>query len=105
MATRTEGASRQSRLGPVQARSTRFSTETKHALKTTEFWAYLATVVGILAAAQIVSSGNGNHTGDAFKASQAWLYIAIVSVGYMISRGLAKAGSREPVRPDHDDRG
>jgi hypothetical protein len=33
---------------------------------------------------------------------RAWLYIAIVAVGYMVSRGLAKAGSRDPywARPD-----
>jgi hypothetical protein len=25
-----------------------------------------------------------------------WLYATILTVGYMISRGLAKSGSREP---------
>jgi hypothetical protein len=34
---------------------------------------------------------------------RAWLYIAIVDVGYMVSRGLAKAGSREPYWADEDD--
>jgi high-affinity Fe2+/Pb2+ permease len=87
----------------VVRRPSRLATETKHALKTTEFWAYLATVAGILVAAWVVSSGNGKNTGDAFKASQAWLYVAIVSVGYMVSRGLAKAGSREPYWADGDN--
>jgi hypothetical protein len=36
---------------------------------------------------------------DAFPAVRAWLYIAIVGGGYMVSRGLAKAGSREPIGP------
>jgi hypothetical protein len=30
-----------------------------------------------------------------FRAHQVWLYAAIVTVGYMISRGLAKSGSHE----------
>ena len=29
-------------------------------------------------------------------AKQAWLYVTILTVGYMISRGLAKSGSRDP---------
>jgi hypothetical protein len=31
-----------------------------------------------------------------FGARQAWLYVTILTVGYMVSRGLAKAGSRQP---------
>jgi hypothetical protein len=81
----------------------RLSTETKHALKTTEFWAYLASVAGVLIASWIVTSGNGGaDNGDAFTASRAWLYVAILSVGYMVSRGLAKSGSREPYWADGD---
>ena len=85
------------------SRPSRLSTETKHALKTTEFWAYLASVAGVLIASWIVTSGNGGaDNGDAFGASRAWLYVAILSVGYMISRGLAKSGSREPYWADED---
>jgi hypothetical protein len=47
--------------------------------------------------------GDGNADLDAFSASRAWLYIAIVGVGYMISRGLAKVGSREPYWADEKD--
>ena len=83
------------------SRPTRLSTETKHALKTTEFWAYLASVAGVLIASWIVTSGNGGaHNGDAFNASRAWLIVAILSVGYMVSRGLAKSGSSEPYWTD-----
>jgi hypothetical protein len=38
----------------------------------------------------------GNPIRDYFRADEAWLYATILTVGYMISRGLAKAGSREP---------
>ena len=41
--------------------------------------------------------------GDRFGARSAWLYVAIVAVGYMVSRGLAKAGSREPYWADSSD--
>jgi hypothetical protein len=76
----------------------RLSTETKHSLKTTEFWAMVAVIVGILIASQVVGQGDGNGNGnvDAFPAVRAWLYVGIVAVGYMVSRGLAKAGSRDP---------
>jgi hypothetical protein len=83
----------------------RLSTETKHAFKTTEFWAMLAVIVGILIASAVIGQGEGTggEDQDAFPAVRAWLYIAIVAVGYMVSRGLAKAGSREPYWADRGD--
>lgn len=30
-----------------------------------------------------------------FRADKAWLYVVVLTVGYMISRGIAKAGSRD----------
>jgi hypothetical protein len=81
----------------------RLSTETKHALKTTEFWAMVAAIAGILIASWVVGDGDVNG-GDAFSAVRAWLYVAIVASAYMISRGLAKSGSREPYWADGDDR-
>jgi hypothetical protein len=76
-----------------QAMPRRLSTETKASFKTTEFFAYLAAVVGVLIASQVVGSEDGH--GDYFRADRAWLYIVILTVGYMVSRGLAKSGSRE----------
>jgi hypothetical protein len=83
----------------------RLSTETKHSFKTTEFWAMVAVIAGILIASKVVGQGDGNGNGnvDAFPAVRAWLYVAIVAVGYMVSRGLAKAGSREPYWGDTSD--
>jgi hypothetical protein len=70
----------------------RLATETKHAVKTTEFYAFVAVLVGILiAGASIKGAGT-----DEFRADQVWLYATILTVGYMISRGLAKSGSHEP---------
>ena len=80
----------------------RFSTETKQAFKTTEFWAMVGVIVGILVAAASIKGGDTSGT-DEFIAKQAWLYVAIVAVGYMVSRGLAKSGSREPYDADRDD--
>jgi len=93
------------RTGTGGGLARRLATETKSAFKTTEFYAMLAVVAGILIASAIVDQGEGTgaSTTDAFPASRAWLYVAIVAVGYMVSRGLAKAGSREPYWADADD--
>jgi hypothetical protein len=76
------------------ARTRRLTTETKASFKTTEFFAYLASVAAILIASATVDSENGH--ADYFRADKAWLYVVILTVGYMISRGLAKSGSRDP---------
>ena len=78
----------------------RRTTETKASFKTTEFFAYLAVLAGILIAALIVDDG-----GDGgFGADQAWLYATILTFGYMVSRGLAKSGSRDPYTDSDGDR-
>jgi hypothetical protein len=65
----------------------------------------VAIIVGILIASWVVGQGDGNGRAnvDAFPAVRAWLYVAIVAVGYMVSRGLAKAGSRDPYWSSGDD--
>ncbi len=95
------------RRGPRDAK--RLTTETKQAFKTTEFWAMVAVVLGILIASAVIGEGDGNTGGDddptdAFPAVRAWLYVAITASAYMVSRGLAKAGSRDPYWADHDER-
>src|SRR4051794_37717627 len=79
----------------------RRTTETKAAPKTTEFMAYLAVLAGILIAGLVVDDpGAGGFT-----AQKVWLYATILTVGYMVSRGLAKSGSRDPYTHDtRDDR-
>jgi hypothetical protein len=85
--------SRGGRAGVVDRPGRRLATETKASYKTTEFMAYVAVLAAILISAA-VTKGTGAHV-DVFKASQAWLYITVLTAGYMISRGLAKSGSRE----------
>jgi hypothetical protein len=53
-------------------------------------------LIAIVIAGAVTSAG-ARHA-DVFSASQVWLYATILTIGYMISRGLAKAGSREPSR-------
>ena len=74
----------------------RLATETKAAFKTTEFYAFLAVLAGILISAAMVDEANAGGLG----AKQAWLYATILTVGYMVSRGLAKSGSRQPYDED-----
>ena len=70
----------------------RLTTETKSAFKTTELIVFVLSVVGVLVAAAVTDNGDD---GQGFDARTAWLYVTLLSIGYMISRGLAKAGSRE----------
>ena len=67
------------------------SIETKASTKTSEFFVYLVGVAAILIASLIM---------DGFNATEGWMFFTFLSIGYMISRGLAKAGSREPYRAD-----
>ena len=75
----------------------RLTTETKAAFKTTELIVYVLAVVGVLIASAVTDRNDDNQ---AFDAQHAWLYVTLLTIGYMISRGLAKTGSREPYRED-----
>ena len=70
----------------------RLTTETKAAFKTTEFIVYVLMVVGVIIASAVTDAGDDNQS---FGAKSAWLYVTLLTIGYMISRGLAKSGSRE----------
>ena len=82
--------------GRTESPLRRLTTETKSSLKTTEFFAFLAASAMVLIAALVAD----NDGGAGFGAKSAWLYVTILTVGYMVSRGLAKAGSSQP----YDDR-
>lgn len=63
-------------------------TETKLGFKTTEFMLAIAAIVAILIATYVADADLGANEG--------WKYIAWVAVAYIVSRGLAKLGTREP---------
>jgi hypothetical protein len=91
----SDGLGDSDRVARPQGRR-RLSTETKASFKTTELFAFLAAVAGVLIAAGIVDEANNGGLG----AKQAWLYVTVLTVGYMVSRGLAKSGSRQPYAED-----
>jgi hypothetical protein len=73
--------------------------ETKSALKTTEFYVWLVVSIAILVAAAVI---DGDDDNQRFGADHAWLYVAIVTAAYVVSRGLAKAGVHRDDRQDND---
>lgn len=59
--------------------------ETKNALKTTEFFAMAGVIAAILIATWV---------SDSLNDVRAWTLVAAVAIGYMVSRGLAKSGTK-----------
>jgi hypothetical protein len=82
MATRTEEPGY--RAEEFGERVTGVRDETKWALLTTEFWAMVVLIVAILIAAAM---------SDTFDDRRAWLLVTVVGTGYIVSRGIAKAGT------------
>ena len=80
--------------------------ETKPSFKTTELIVYVLAVVGVLIASYVVGDRANNDGNDIFAADKAWWFITLLTIGYMVSRGLAKAGSRssdnDPRADSHD---
>ncbi|GIM98078.1 hypothetical protein [Paractinoplanes toevensis] len=94
MSSTTTNRSDASTSGALRRRST----ETKAAFKTTEFIAYVVITVAVLIASVVVDgNGNGDNGsgGDYFRADRAWFFVVLLTIGYLVSRGLAKSGSRE----------
>jgi hypothetical protein len=83
MAATETGERMRSQTRSSEARVTR--DETKLSLKTTEFWA----MAGVIAAILIASA-----VSDSLDDVRAWTLVAAVAIGYMVSRGLAKSGSK-----------
>ena len=80
---RTESAVSR-RVSDQTQESSRTQDETKLSFKTTEFWAMGGVIAAILAAAAVSDS-----LGDV----RAWTLVTVVAAAYIVSRGLAKAGS------------
>jgi hypothetical protein len=95
---RPRGDGTATRPAAARPRPERRSTETKAAFKTTELIAYVAAVVGVLIAGAVIDSNDAGSLGG----RQVWLYVTVLTVGYMVSRGLAKSGSRDPYWDDDD---
>ena len=95
MSSATAGTSRRDAALDTPRRR---SFETKASFKTTELIVYVVSVLAVLIAS-IVVDGNGNGdngaSGDYFRADRAWFYVVLLTIGYMVSRGLAKSGSRD----------
>ena len=84
--------SRDGRTSAAEGHPERVFRETKPSFATTEFWAMLVGVVAVV----VIYSASRDASLDLFRAS---LLATTLAVGYMVSRGLAKAGSRD-VRTD-----
>ena len=69
--------------------------ETKPSFKTTELIVYVLSVFGVLIASLVVDV---NEDGQRFSAYQGWFLVTLLTIGYLISRGLAKSGSRDDGR-------
>jgi hypothetical protein len=69
--------------------------EARRSFGTSEFWIFLVLTAALLIATYATSS-------DSLSREEGWRYAAALGVGYLLSRGLAKAGSSEPrVRNRH----
>ena len=99
----TTGAQGASGMGSGGSRAgqaaRRLSTETKQFFKTSEWWTYVAVVIMILIAGNAIEAEEGGN--DFFAADKVWLYITLLTIGYFLSRGLAKSGSRDPYWESH----
>jgi hypothetical protein len=68
--------------------------ETKPSFKTTELIVYVLAVIGVLIASAVTGDAGAENGGDIFAADKAWWFITLLTIGYMVSRGLAKSGVR-----------
>jgi hypothetical protein len=85
MATQDVTSTRAPTPGVRRRRSVPYADETKLSLKTTEFWAMVVVIAGVL-----IASAVSDTLGDV----RAWTLVSAVAIGYMLSRGLAKSGSK-----------
>jgi len=86
----------------VRRGARRLATETKQFFKTSEWWAYVVVVIAILIAGNSIEGEEGG--ADIFAADKVWLYVTLLTIGYMLSRGIAKSGVRDPYWSERGDR-
>ncbi len=60
--------------------------ETKAFYKTTEFVVFIVATIAVLLASFFVKAADGH--ADYFAADKAWLYVVILSVGYIITKNI-----------------
>ena len=65
--------------------------ETKQGLMSHEFWLWAIVLIALILAGALIDEGRP----DAYGPGPVWTYITIVTSGYLLSRGLAKAMRRE----------
>jgi hypothetical protein len=80
----TEAAERRRAHAP-SSEASRTQDETKQAFKTTEFFAMVGVILAILIATAV---------SDSLNDVRAWTLVAAVAIGYIVSRGLAKSGTK-----------
>ena len=64
-------------------------TEARRSLATSEFYIYIIAVIALLFFTY-------DSAVDSLSREEGWRYAIALTVGYLLSRGLAKAGSSEP---------
>ena len=89
MAAQTHDTGSTAGAGTYRPAERRTFTETKLGFKTSEFLVMVAAVVAVL----IATYADGD---DTLTQNDGWRYAAWIAVAYIVSRGLAKLGVREP---------
>jgi hypothetical protein len=75
---------------------TRRVKETRRAFQTTEFFVMLAAIAAVIVV--------GYSDDDSLDAARIWTLVAVLASAYMVSRGIAKAGSRDSIIETRGDR-
>ena len=99
--TRTRSSVAETTTGTLDTPSVSYRTrelrETKAFHRTSEFWLTIAGIVAVLIA--------GYASDDSLDVYRTWTLVAVIAAAYIVSRGLAKAGSHDDHWDDDDDRG
>jgi hypothetical protein len=83
------------RRSPMRGRRERRLPETKTFALTSEFWVFVVGVAAMLFAGYVL---------DDLANPTAWRFAAFIGIAYILSRGLAKAGSQRSYEPEWNRR-